>query len=443
MELPDIAVDTTGIWHPYSPSPGPGVNYLVTSATGVYLTLGDGRTVIDAMSSWWAAAHGHRHPALIDAAHRQLDVMPHVMFGGLTHGPAIRLTERLLRLIAGAFAGDLRTVFYADSGSVAVEVAMKMALQAQRGAGHPERRRLLTWRSGYHGDTFGAMSVCDPESGMHSLWTDTLAEQIFAPAPPLRGSGRETVDRYLRTVENLVDDTVAAVIIEPVLQGAGGMRFHDPAVVAGVRRLCDRHGVLLIADEIATGFGRTGELFATAGAGVTPDILCLGKALTGGVMTLAAVVTTGAVTEAVSSPQGGGALMHGPTFMANALACAVADASLELVESGYWRDTVLRIGEELTRGLAGISDRNHVADVRVLGAVGVIELVDPLNQGDVDTVTRAALAEGVWIRPFDRLIYCMPPFVSTTDDIARICRGLRAGVDALEVDARVEEGARS
>ncbi|HCT13556.1 MAG TPA: adenosylmethionine--8-amino-7-oxononanoate transaminase [Corynebacterium nuruki] len=429
----DSTTDTRHIWHPYSPLPGPRPNLPVAAADGVYLTLDDGRVLIDAMSSWWAAAHGHRHPDLVAAAHRQLDILPHVMFGGLTHTPAVELTRRLLALTADAFGpGAPDAVFYSDSGSVAVEVAVKAALQAQRAAGHPERTRLLTWRSGYHGDTFGAMSVCDPDGGMHALWTGTLADQLFAPAPPVRGSSDREIADYLQVFDSLIDGTVAAVIIEPVVQGAGGMRFHDHALVAGVRRICDAHGVLLIADEIATGFGRTGDLLTTAAAGVTPDILCVGKALTGGMMTLAATLTTRAVADAVSSPAGGGALMHGPTFMANPLACAVAAASLDLVAAGYWRETVPRIATELERGLTPLAGRDAVADVRVLGAVGVVELHRPLDDAAMTAATDAAVAAGVWLRPFGRLIYVMPPFISTTGEVATICAGVRAAVDAAD-----------
>ena len=426
--------DARHIWHPYSPVPGPRENLHVSGADGVNLTLADGRLLIDAMSSWWAAAHGHRHPDLVHAAHRQLDTLPHVMFGGLTHTPAVELADRLLALTGESYGDcpgdDLSTVFFADSGSVAVEVAIKAALQTQRGRGNPERRRLLTWRSGYHGDTFGAMSVCDPDGGMHSLWAGTLTGQIFAPAPPVRGSSDREIESYLEVFESHIDDTVAAVIIEPVVQGAGGMRFHDHALVAGVRRICDAHGVLLIADEIATGFGRTGDLFTTAAAGITPDILCVGKALTGGMLTLAAVLTTAAVSDAVSSPAGGGALMHGPTFMANPLACAVATAALDLVGDGYWRTAVPRIGDGLRHGLSHLADRDDVADVRVLGAVGVVELTTALDEDAMTRAQNAAVDHGVWLRPFGRLIYCMPPFISTTDEVDTICRAVAAAVSA-------------
>lgn len=417
------AIDRAHLWHPYSPSPASMAALPIARASGVHLHTMDGRQLIDGMSSWWAACHGHGHPLLVAAAHEQIDAMSHVMFGGLTHEPAAALAAKLVELTDDA----LTRVFLSDSGSISVEVAIKMALQYQRGAGHPERSRLLTWRSGYHGDTFAAMSVCDPDGGMHALWSGTLAEQVFAPPPPVRGSSAEIRDAYLADFEALVGPDVAAVIIEPVVQGAGGMRFHDAELVAGVRRICDRHGVLMIADEIATGFGRTGELFVTSSVGVTPDILCVGKALTGGFMTLAATLTTAAVAGAIATPAGGGALMHGPTFMGNPLACAVALASLDLVGTGYWRESVPRIEGGLCDGLASLADLPHVADVRVLGAIGVVELREDC---DMAAATEAALVAGVWLRPFGRLVYCMPPFISTTDQVARICRGLRAAVTA-------------
>lgn len=416
-----LELDKNHIWHPYS---APGAPVLPVSATeGIHLHLSDGTQLIDGMSSWWSAVHGHGHPRLVAAATAQAHRMSHVMFGGLTHEPAARLTRALLELVDA----PLDTVFYSDSGSVAVEVAVKMALQYSRGIGHPERTRLLTWRSGYHGDTFAAMSVCDPDGGMHSLWGGVLAQQLFAPAPPVRGSDPQDLERYLDELEALVDDTVAAIIIEPVVQGAGGMRFHDHCLVAGVREICDRRGILMIADEIATGFGRTGSLFATSAAGVTPDILCVGKALTGGFMTLAATLCTTAVADAITSPRGGGALMHGPTFMANPLACAVAAESLAIIAEGGWRSAVLGIETELRAGLDPLRREPGVADVRVLGAIGVVEMTTPV---DIIPTTRAAIAEGVWLRPFGRLIYVMPPYICTTEDIATICRGVAAAVRA-------------
>lgn len=420
MENPSLReLDHRNIWHPYA---SPGVrNRLVTKTDGVFLTLEDGSTVIDAMSSWWSAIHGHGHPRLKAAAQKQIDTMSHVMFGGLTHEPAIKLTDKLLNLTGNAFDH----VFYSDSGSVSVEVAIKMALQAAKGQGHPERTKLLTWRSGYHGDTFTAMSVCDPENGMHSLWKGTLPEQIFAPAPPVRGSSPQAISEYLRSMELLIDETVSAIIIEPIVQGAGGMRFHDVALIEGVAALCKKHDRFLIVDEIATGFGRTGELFATLSNDVQPDIMCVGKALTGGFMSFAATVCTDKVAQLISTPEGGGALMHGPTFMANPLACAVSHASLEIIETGMWQKQVKRIEAELIAGLSPLRRIPGVADVRVLGAIGVIEMEQNVN---VEAATQAALDHGVWIRPFGRLLYVMPPYITTSEQCAQICTALHAAV---------------
>ncbi|WP_246049209.1 adenosylmethionine--8-amino-7-oxononanoate transaminase [Corynebacterium tapiri] len=409
--------DSAHLWHPYAPAHAG--SRVVTSAEGVHITLGSGEKVIDAMSSWWCAIHGHRHPHLMAAAHAQLDILPHVMFGGLTHEPAVRAGDLLLQLTDHAFS----SVFFADSGSVSVEVAIKMALQYARATGHPERTKLMTWRSGYHGDTFGAMGVCDPINGMHHLFSGTLAQATFAPAPPVWDAPEEEVAAYLRQCELEVTDDVAAVIIEPVVQGAGGMRFHHPRLVAGIRQLCTRRGILMIADEIATGFGRSGSLFATLDHGVVPDIMCVGKALTGGTMTLAAVMATSEITDGV------GTLMHGPTFMANPLACAVAAASLELIQRGDWRTQVAQIEEWLRQGLAGIEGSAAVADVRVLGAIGVIEMREDV---DMARATEAAISYGVWLRPFGRLVYTMPPFICTRSDIAAICDAMRAIVAAHE-----------
>ena len=409
------ALDARHIWHPYA---GPGEPTLVVdSAAGVHLTLADGTTLIDAMSSWWAAAHGHGHPRLKAAAAAQIERMSHVMFGGLTHEPAARLTRNLMELTRG----DFEQVFYSDSGSVSVEVAIKMALQYARGLGHPERTKMLTWRSGYHGDTFAAMSVCDPEGGMHSMWTGTLARQVFAPAPPTRGASPAERATYLHELEACITEEVAALVIEPVVQGAGGMRFHDHELVRGARDICDRHGIVLIADEIATGFGRTGDLFATQAAGVVPDIMCVGKAMTGGFMTMAATLATAKVAEGMR-PR---ALMHGPTFMANPLACAVSAAATELILEGHWREQVAGIEKQLQRGLTGLAEEPGVADVRVLGAIGVVEMEREVNMA---AATAAAVEQGVWLRPFGRLIYIMPPFISTADEVTQMCRGVRAAV---------------
>ena len=410
-----VTLDARHIWHPYAEPGEPTL--VVDSAAGVYLTLADGTTLIDAMSSWWAAAHGHGHPRLKAAANEQIERMSHVMFGGLTHEPAARLTRNLMELTRG----DFEQVFYSDSGSVSVEVAIKMALQYARGAGHPERSKMLTWRSGYHGDTFAAMSVCDPEGGMHSMWTGTLAQQIFAPAPPTRGASPAERATYLRELEACITEEVAGLIIEPVVQGAGGMRFHDHELVRGAREICDRHGIVLIADEIATGFGRTGDLFATQAAGVVPDIMCVGKAMTGGFMTMAATLATAKVAEGMR-PR---ALMHGPTFMANPLACAVSAEATALIVEGHWREQVAGIEKQLQRGLADLAEEPGVADVRVLGAIGVVEMEREVNMA---AATAAAVEQGVWLRPFGRLIYIMPPFISTADEVTQMCRGVRAAV---------------
>jgi adenosylmethionine-8-amino-7-oxononanoate aminotransferase len=388
------------------------------------LRLADGRELIDGMSSWWCAIHGYRHPALDAAVRDQLERMAHVMFGGLTHEPAIRLAERLVEITPAG----LEHVFFADSGSVSVEVAIKMALQYQRAVGRPERTRLLTWRGGYHGDTFGAMAVCDPVGGMHSLFTGVLAEHVFAERPP-DGFERPLDEAWAAGVSELVATRaheLAAVIVEPVVQGAGGMCFHSPACVALLRRLCDEHGLLLILDEIATGFGRTGALFACEHAQVTPDIMCGGKALTGGYITLAATLCTAEVANAISTGQGG-ALMHGPTYMANPLACAVALASLDLLADGHWREDLARIERGLRDGLAPARELLGVADVRVLGAIGVVQLD---HEVDIAAATNAAIEHGVWLRPFRDLIYTMPPFIIGDEDLGRVGRAVLAAVRA-------------
>lgn len=416
MDSREIAdIDAAHIWHPYA-EPGQ-FTYPVDSASGARITLCDGRVLIDAMSSWWAAIHGHSNPRLVAAAEAQIAKMSHVMFGGLTHEPAATLTKRLLELTGGAFS----QVFYSDSGSVSVEVAMKMSLQYAIGQGHPERTTFLTWRSGYHGDTFATMSVCDPEGGMHAMWGDALKPQVFAPAPPVRGASAADRDAYLEQFARLITPEIACVIVEPVVQGAGGMRFHDPELLVGLRKLCDASGIPLIADEIATGFGRTGQLFTTLDNGVVPDIMCVGKAMTGGFMTLAATLAT----EKIASGMQPRALMHGPTFMANPLACAVAAESVAMVAGGQWRDQVTRVEAGLERGLRALEDLPGVADVRVLGAIGVVELE---RDAPMRETTEAAMAEGVWIRPFGRLIYTMPPYICTDEDIAQICRGMTAAV---------------
>ena len=415
-----LAADAEPVWHPYGGFPASTEPLPVVSAQGVRLRLADGRELIDGMSSWWAAIHGYRHPHLDAAAHRQVDTMSHVMFGGLTHPPAVELATRLARMAPGG----LTKVFLADSGSVAVEVAVKMAVQYQRSLGHPARTRLATWRGGYHGDTLSPMSVCDPDGGMHSMWRGVVAEQVFAPRPPAQYSP-DYVAELERTIRGAAGE-LAAIIVEPVVQGAGGMRFHHPDYLHDLRRLADETGALLIFDEIATGFGRTGRLFAADHAGVAPDILCLGKALTGGYLTLAATLTTDRVAEVISAGEAGG-LAHGPTFMGNPLACAVACASLDLVEAGGWRSDVPRIEDRLRRGLAPALDLPGVVDVRVLGAIGVIQLDAPV---EMPATTAAITARGVWLRPFRDLIYTMPPYVATDPELDAICAAAVAGAAA-------------
>ena len=415
-----LELDRAHVWHPYGPMPGRSEPYVVTSAEGVRLTLADGRELVDGMSSWWAAIHGYRHPVLDAALVEQSRSMSHVMFGGLTHAPAVELATSLVELTPDG----LEHVFLCDSGSVSVEVAIKMAVQAQRALGRPERHRLATWRGGYHGDTFHPMSVCDPVGGMHALWTGVLPEQLFAAPPPAfydPGYAAELTGLIERHAGEL-----AAVIVEPVVQGAGGMRFHDAAYLTVLREVTARHGIWLIFDEIATGFGRTGSIFAADLAGITPDIMTVGKALTGGYMTLGATLCTSEVARAVSAGEGGG-LAHGPTFMGNPLACAVANASLGLLQSEGWADDVRRIEAGLRTGLEPLRREPGVADVRVLGAIGVVQLDHDV---DIAKATAAAVDTGVWLRPFRDLIYTMPPYITGDDDVARITAGIAAAVAA-------------
>jgi adenosylmethionine-8-amino-7-oxononanoate aminotransferase len=419
-----LSLDRAHVWHPYGPMPGAGDPYVVDGAEGVRLRLADGRQLVDGMSSWWAAVHGYRHPVLDAAVTEQLGRMSHVMFGGLTHEPAVRLARTLVEITPAG----LEHVFLCDSGSVGVEVAIKMALQAQRARGFPARQRLATWRGGYHGDTFHPMSVCDPVGGMHQLWTGVLPRQVFADVPP---AGFDVpvdaayADALWAAVAEHADE-VAAVIVEPVVQGAGGMRFHHPGYLRVLREATRAHGVLLILDEIATGFGRTGAMFAADHAGIEPDILCVGKALTGGYLSLAATLCSTDVATAVSAGDGGG-LAHGPTFMANPLACAVANASIGLLRAQDTLAAVRRIERGLRAGLEPLRGAPGVADVRVLGAIGVVQLDRPV---DVARATAAAVRAGVWLRPFRDLIYTMPPYVTDDADVARITVGIAAAVAA-------------
>ena len=416
--------DRRHIWHPYTSMTDPLPAYPVESAHGVRIVLSDGRELIDGMSSWWCAIHGYNHPALNAAAQAQLQKTAHVMFGGLTHEPAIELARALIDITPHA----LQHVFFSDSGSVSVEVAIKMAIQYWSALGRPEKHRLLTIRGGYHGDTFGAMSVCDPITGMHERFRPVLPQHIFVERPvsrvdePLSAEDAQRIETALTTHHG----EIAAVVLEPVVQGAGGMWFYSPEYLARVAELCAELDVLLIADEIATGFGRTGRLFACELAQVEPDIMCLGKALTGGYMSLAATLTNTRVAKGISAD--GGVLMHGPTFMANPLACAIARRSIELLQDGPWVSQVRAIEGQLQRELGAFQEYPAVRDVRVFGAIGVVQTHEP---APVAELQRVFVERGVWIRPFNDLIYLMPPYVIEPDDLTRLTSALDAGLAIL------------
>ena len=401
--------DNQHVWHPYAKIPNDVPTYLVESADGVYLNLNDNRRVIDGMSSWWSVIHGHNNPTLNQSMKDQIDRVSHVMFGGLTNQPAIEICKKLIEITPS----NLDKVFLADSGSVSVEVSLKMALQYWYNKGLRDKTRFVTPRGGYHGDTFGAMAVCDPENGMHHLFSDVLPQHFFANRPTIGNTSEALLD--LEKILKKNHQRIAAMILEPIVQGAGGMNIYEPEYLKGAKKLCDNYNVLLIVDEIATGFGRTGKLFGCEHADVSPDILCLGKSLTGGYMTMSAALTTAEVAETV------GVLMHGPTFMGNPLSSSVANASIDLLLSSDWQTKVIEIEKILKKELLPLKSKETISDVRVIGAIGIIEFKQPL---DMRSTQERLIGEGVWLRPYGKLLYTMPPFIISEDELKRITQAM-------------------
>ncbi len=420
-ELSDF--DKKHVWHPYTSMSTPLPSYLVESAQGVHINLASGEKLVDGMSSWWSVLHGYNHPLLNQALVEQTQKMAHVMFGGLTHEPAINLCNKLINITPE----PLQKVFLSDSGSVSVEVAIKMSLQYWHSKEKSEKHKLLTVKNGYHGDTFAAMSVCDPVNGMHQIFESVLMKNIFAPAP-ITGFYQKWNDDELKALKQLLvkhHHEIAAFIIEPIVQGTGGMRFYHPAYLKACRELCTEFDILFIADEIATGLGRTGKMFACNWAEISPDIMCLGKTLTGGYLTLAATLCTEEIAETISNGEAG-CFMHGPTFMANPLACAVANASLSLLESGEWQQQISFIESYLKQNLLPLNNHPNVNNARVLGGIGVVETKKPVEMA---AIQKRFVELGVWIRPFGKLIYIMPPFISKEDDLALLVKAISTVLD--------------